>query len=313
MSTISVIIPLYNSKGVLEVCLDSVALARDEFGDVEVIAIDNGSTDGSYELLHSRYGQTTRIYQLKQGSIAALRNFGARNAHGEYLLFLDSDCVIDKAYFHNLLEVFREMRADATGSKCEIPSAPSWCEETWQRLHRRSEDGYVNYLNSGNFVVRKSVFEKVGGFNEALKTDEDVELGERLRAAGFTIFECHALRAVHLRNAKTAGEFFRKEVWRGIGMAHKDRNWLRDRVMLMTIWHIVLTSVGVASLALRSVPLSWRIATLVICVLIAPALAVAYRFVSLRRAYRPLRSFLLYFLWLNAKAVALCMKAAGMH
>ena len=84
---------------------------------------DNGSDDGPYEILLNEYAGRARVLQLHDVTVAALRNRGAALAEGEFLSFIDSDCIMDPAYFEQALQVLRE-RADATGSKHALPEAP---------------------------------------------------------------------------------------------------------------------------------------------------------------------------------------------
>lgn len=90
---VSVIIPVYNVKAYLADCLDSVV--AQSFVDKEVILIDDGSTDGSGEICDdyaSRYSDI-RVIHKTNGGLSSARNCGIENAHGEWLIFLDSDDV----------------------------------------------------------------------------------------------------------------------------------------------------------------------------------------------------------------------------
>ena len=87
------------------------------------------------------------------------------------------------------MAVFQSVEADAAGCEYALPENPVWMEETWHYLHWPTEDGYRPHrYSSGNFVVRKEVFDKIGGFDETLVTGEDAEIGLRLTAAGFRVF-----------------------------------------------------------------------------------------------------------------------------
>lgn len=97
----SVIIPVYNTKEYLEECIDSVLKQTQK--EIEIILVDDGSTDGSTELIRqyvNNYSFIRAVYQENQ-KLGAARNVGANIAEGEYLYFLDSDDYIDE----NLLEV----------------------------------------------------------------------------------------------------------------------------------------------------------------------------------------------------------------
>jgi glycosyltransferase involved in cell wall biosynthesis len=302
---ISVIIPVFNSILSLQVCLDSVLAAMNEYGNAELILVDNGSTDGSYEKILADYGTRAQILQVKGVPVSAVRNFGVRAAKGDYLSFIDSDCIVPRDYFHQAIRAFESTDLDATGSMCEIPSAPRWIEQTWHGLHKRDADGYVHYLNSGNFIIRRTAFQAVGGFNEHLVTGEDAELCQRLRVAGFKVYECQAVRAVHLGNPKSLRAFFKRNAWHALGMFGTFKHAPLDKPLLMTVAHFALSVIGAASLLLPWGGLLKRVAVFVLFSAFAPGVTVLVRWARIRKVYRPLRSFLLYYLYFSARVLAL--------
>jgi glycosyltransferase involved in cell wall biosynthesis len=83
MPKFSIIIPVFNSMRYLGRSLPSVVEAAEDFQDTELILVENGSTDGSYEVLQSEYAGCAKILQIKGVTIATLRNHGARVARGE--------------------------------------------------------------------------------------------------------------------------------------------------------------------------------------------------------------------------------------
>jgi GT2 family glycosyltransferase len=295
----------------LEACLASVRRAMKAYGNAELILIDNGSTDGSYERLLSESASGATVCQMGGATIAALRNRGAELARGEYLSFVDSDCLIPQDYLLQAMEVFATVPTDATGCMYDLPPTPHWIEQTWRGLHGRKTDGYVDYLNAGNLIVRKGSFEKVGGFDERLTTGEDAELGQRLQRSGFRVYESSKVSAVHLGNAKTLGEFFRKQVWYALGMFGSFRSTGRvDRPLLMTFAHLGLSLAGLAVVFLAPLPLGSRLALLFVLLMSVPAAAVLYRMLTRAGFYRPLRSLLLYQLYFTARTIAMGVLAA---
>ena len=103
MSCVSVIIPVYNTSKYLSECLDSVI--NQSFEDLEIICVNDGSTDGSLEILNDYRSRDSRIRVMTQENqgLSSARNTGLANSTGEYVLFLDSDdCLshdaIEKAY-----------------------------------------------------------------------------------------------------------------------------------------------------------------------------------------------------------------------
>ena len=106
---ISVIIPVWNDKDKICKCiqaLESQSLSRASY---EIIAVDNGSTDGTYEYLESK--NTIRLAQEKQPGSYAARNKGINLAKGKFLAFTDSDCIPS---FNWLEELVKTIESDQT-------------------------------------------------------------------------------------------------------------------------------------------------------------------------------------------------------
>ncbi len=309
-SRVSVIMPVFNGLAYLKPCLESVLRAADHYGEVEVILVDNGSTDGSYEWIQQANGSKLRTFRLPEATISGVRNHGALSATGEYLSFIDSDCVVPEDYFERAMEVFRTIPADAAGCECELPPDAGWIEETWSKLHW-IQDGYISYVFGTNFLVRRSAFEKAGGFDEKLLTGEDTELGQRLLAAGFKIYRAQAISAVHLRNPKTLSAYFRRQVWHGLGMFGTVRGNLLDKPFGMMVAHIALSAAGSAILAAGPGSLAVRGLEFLALSVLAPTVTVIYRGVRARCFPRPLGAILLYYLYFVARAYALVLILLG--
>jgi glycosyltransferase involved in cell wall biosynthesis len=187
MKKVSVIIPTYNRKLWLQQAIDSV-LAQ-TYPNVEVIVVDDGSTDGTREALVTRYGKRIRyIYQDNQGESRA-RNHGAALAQGEYLAFLDSD---DLWLPEKLAQQagYLDLHADSGAVFCLAWSI----DENGQRNPRFP---YGSHFKSGGFsaerilrdryslggstiFTRKSAFELSGGFDENITYGEDLDFCLRL-------------------------------------------------------------------------------------------------------------------------------------
>ncbi|SFB11018.1 glycosyltransferase family 2 protein [Azotobacter beijerinckii] len=109
---VSIIIPVYNVEPYLAECLNS-AISQDH-GNIEIIAIDDGSTDASRSILEAfrtRHDNIT-IKSIKNQGLSVARNTGLEIATGEYILFLDSDDFIEKHTVSTCLKAFREHQSD---------------------------------------------------------------------------------------------------------------------------------------------------------------------------------------------------------
>jgi GT2 family glycosyltransferase len=274
------------------------------YGNAELIVIDNGSTDGSYEVLLNEYGRYARILQIKGITVAALRNRGAAMAEGEFLSFIDSDCIVGPDYFQQALAILRT-RADATGAKYELPTSPHWIEKTWYNIHARSHDGFVNYLNGGNFLVKFQAFQAVNGFDETLIATEDSELCQRLNQSGFKVFEAHAVRSIHLGGDKSLGVFFRKTAWRTMGMFGMLKHSWISPPLFTSLAHMILCLGSILNLFVAPLPLAVRLVLSIGLFNFAPLSTVLYRGWQRKRLYAPLQAILLYHVYFLGRFYAL--------
>ena len=200
---ISVIVPVYNGGPQLARCLD--ALCSSDFRCYEIIVVDDHSTDGSAA---EGCWRGLRVLQLAARSgPAAARNHGARCAHGDVLLFVDADVVMRPDTLGRIAALFDE-RPDVTaafGSYDDAPDAPGFVSQYKNLLHhfvhqRSSSEAGTFWAGCG--AVRRATFESVGGFDEgryARPSVEDIELGYRLRRAGFHVVLDRGLQVKHLK------------------------------------------------------------------------------------------------------------------
>jgi GT2 family glycosyltransferase len=200
---LSIIIPVRDGGPHLSRCLD--ALLSSDVSETEVIVVDDCSTDASAEVARSRGVEVIRL-DSRRGPAAA-RNAGARRARGGVLLFVDADVVV-RADTAARVEAFFRGRPDAAalfGSYDDEPDAPNFVSQyknlTHHFIHQRSRPDAETFW-AGCGAVRREAFESVGGFDEtryARPSIEDIELGRRLRRAGFRVTLDRTLQVKHLK------------------------------------------------------------------------------------------------------------------
>ena len=118
MPKVSVIIPVFNTEKYLRKCLNSVC--NQTLQDIEIICINDCSTDGSLEILREYAGKDNRIKLIElfeNGGAAKARNIGIDIAEGEYLGFVDSDDFVDLDFYEKLYNKAVETGADAVKGK----------------------------------------------------------------------------------------------------------------------------------------------------------------------------------------------------
>lgn len=111
---VSVIIPVYNEEKYLRQCLDSVV--NQTLGDIEIICVDDGSTDASLEILREYEEDDSRVHVItqKNKNAGAARNNGMEHAHGKYLLFLDADDYFEANMLKETVSLAQRNDADVT-------------------------------------------------------------------------------------------------------------------------------------------------------------------------------------------------------
>ena len=310
---ITVVIPFLDCLDHLKRTAPSVLAAAEHTPGVEVIYVDNGSSDGSTEFISSLADHRVRLLSLEGTTISQMRNWGAKQGSGAYLSFLDADCGIGQTYFDDAISTLQATQADATGCEYALPDKPHWIEKTLVDLHYIGRDRDVVYINAGNFFITRVAFDAVQGFREDLRTGEDSDIGQRLVRAGRRIHECTKVRAVHYGNPKSLRQHYRRIVWHGLSaFAIMTRHRL-DRPTVMLAIHVLATVAGIAALFVDRYPLAARIAIFAALQLLAPAVTVTYRALQTRRIPRLDQATLLYwvFYWARLSAVALLATPAS--
>lgn len=197
---VSVIIPTMDRSDDVITCIDSVA--QSTYPNIEIIVVDNGSTDDTVARIKNQFGQLNNLKLIESAvnlGAGGGRNRGAREANGEYLLFVDSDNSIDEEMIAHLVSFF-ETHADCgmVGPLMLYQEDPTiiWLYfadinmYTSQAIYRGTGEKDVGQYGSvvkvghlpNCFMVRSDEFWKVGGFDERyIVMYEEAELAEKIK------------------------------------------------------------------------------------------------------------------------------------
>jgi len=196
---VSVIIVNFNGKKYINECIDSVL--DSSFKDFEVVMVENGSTDGSWQYLKERYGkkQKVMLVKLKENLFfAGGSNLGAKKAKGEWVIFLNSDTVVDRDFIKEMVKVVGENKKRLVQPKIKIYKTDKIdCvigKYSWpgfgKAVGRGKKDNYKenikgDYVNGTCFMVSKKFFFELNGFDEDFKFFyEDVDFSLRAKKTG---------------------------------------------------------------------------------------------------------------------------------
>ena len=210
---ISFIIPVKNDAKRLRTCLESLQKQNAPGTDIEIIVLDNGSTDNSVEVAAS----IGAIVQSLPGfSVAQLRNKGAFSSKGDLIAFVDADHVLSNHWIMAGLDVMKESDCGMAGAPYSIPLSATWVQRSYDRFRKRPlKKMETDWLGSGNMLIRRELFLKLNGFDESLETCEDVDLCQRTRKEGWRIIANPDMESVHFGDPATLKNLFFGELWRG--------------------------------------------------------------------------------------------------
>ena len=188
---VSVVIAAYNAETFLRQTMESV-LAQ-SLRDIEVIVVDDGSTDKTAEILHSFADPRLSVLRQKNTGVSAARNAGLAVARAPYIFFLDADDMLQSDALSKMVATLDRMpdriacfghhlRIAEDGTRLSKPQDLRWklfpAEDTLRHMIAK------NFIACGAICIRTEAARSVGGFNPALKLGEDWEFWCRLALLG---------------------------------------------------------------------------------------------------------------------------------
>ena len=178
---VSIIIPVYNTAKYLRECINSVL--NQTYSDIEVLLVDDGSTDGSSEICDEYAKQDGRVkcFHLENGGVSRARNVGLKAAEGEYICFLDSDDYYAESYVCSMRNLIEENNADVVICNhydvneqgdilfaSEIPEGYISKELLYEKIFLTSEIGGFCFARIYKAELIKEIY-----FNEEIHICED--------------------------------------------------------------------------------------------------------------------------------------------
>ena len=212
---VSVILPCRNESGYIEDCLKSLLAQEMPDGDFEIIVADGVSNDGTREFLERFCIENPKVRLLNNpGRIVSTGlNAALREARGEVIVRMDAHTVYAPDYIKQCLAVLRETGADNVGGPM-CTTATTYKERAIRavfhspfavggaRSHNPDYEGYVDTVIYGCW--RKSIFDRVGNFDEDLVRNQDDEHNLRISRNGGKIYQSPRMRSwYHVRDSFT--------------------------------------------------------------------------------------------------------------
>lgn len=191
---VSVIIPVRNRPKEISMCLTALAGLVYPAEKIETIVVDDASTDNTPEAVEKFPVHLIRLEHHKQASFC--RNVGAKQAKGEILAFIDSDCLAHPRWLLDLVPTLEKGEVAAIGGRIDTynpqnrldhyeASKSSLMVASYAKRSQR-EDPFF-YVPACNFLIKRKVFLQLNGFDVSLSVGEDVDLCWRLQDHGHNL------------------------------------------------------------------------------------------------------------------------------
>lgn len=267
---LSVIILNYNVKHFLEVCLKSVQKAIATI-DAEIIVVDNASTDGSKEMMHSLFPEITYLYQKENSGFPKGNNIGVNLAKGEFICILNPDTIVAEDTFVKLIEEYTTLEnpgilgchlIDGAGnflpeSKRGIPTPwvaftkvlslyqwfpnNKWFNQYYAQHLNENQKGNVDILVGAFMLMKRSLYLEVGGFDEGcFMYSDDIDLSYLSIKNGKKNYYVPYTSVIHFKGESTLkdGLYMKrfKEAMQFFYKKHFNKSFLFDTVMKIGIF-----------------------------------------------------------------------------
>jgi glycosyltransferase involved in cell wall biosynthesis len=199
---LSVVIPTFNAAGFLPRAIDSALRNSPGIGDLEVIVVDDGSTDATPTAVE-RYRDRICYYALPHcGLPGRVRNYGIERSHADVVAFLDADDECLPGRFDRQLRLLKESGADLVFCDSAMHDEngnprPTFLEKigALSLVRQAIRDGSIedcfglliktgNFINGGVMMIRRAALDRVGFFDPSIRIGEDFELATRIAAEG---------------------------------------------------------------------------------------------------------------------------------
>jgi glycosyltransferase involved in cell wall biosynthesis len=233
MPLLSIIVVAFNERKHMPALTDALAKLRLPDGvETETIVVDGGSQDGT--VAAARACEIKNILELPGANIPVCRNAGIAAAAGDWIAFLDGDCLPEPDWIEQALPFLSQAEPVIIGWPVEPPSPGTWVQRAWylhwshKNPHRETWNGReivrheaFRLLTTRNMLMNRHAAETLQGFDEKLPTGEDTDFVFRAYQRGFFVAGVPELRVHHLGEPATLRDFFRQQCWHANRSSYK--------------------------------------------------------------------------------------------
>lgn len=199
--SVSVIVPAYNEEVGIPHCLDGMA-AQDYAGGLEVVVVDDGSSDDTVAVARSRADRRTRVLSKPNGGKASALNHGIAHSSGEIVVCVDADSILAPDAITHLVRLFRDPRVGAVGGMVEVAQprgvlarqmSMEYISGLCMQRAAFAEVGSMTVMSGAISALRRNVLERIGGYShDTLVEDFDATIATHSTGAR-VMFSPHAI------------------------------------------------------------------------------------------------------------------------
>ncbi len=208
----SVIVPTHNREKSLKECI--LALLNQSFDDYEIIIVDDGSSDGTPQMIKGLQKEHKNLRYLRQKNMGPgiARNNGVKNARGKIVVFTDDDCIAERTWLKEMVDSFKKENIGVVGGGY-IFHEEKGLIGLWQscNVKRGISEGRLkdpSFFESNNLAMLKKVFLEVGGFNPLFGPkdgSEDFNLNYQTFKKGYKLVFNENAKVKHLHKMNLGG------------------------------------------------------------------------------------------------------------
>jgi len=175
----SVIVPAYNRADTIMRTIDS--LLAQSYKNFEIIIADDGSSDNTAEIIQAIEDPRLRYFYQNNAGVSAARNFGAEKSQYDWLTFLDSDDTVSPNWLTDFAKEIETSNVDIVFCGMRQINNKFGVNKVIDPLDPYQNGETKGLYNAGTFAVKKSVFDKAGGYDSKIRFGENTELSIRLK------------------------------------------------------------------------------------------------------------------------------------
>lgn len=228
---VTIVLPALNEERYLKNCLDSLMKLDFPKEKLEIILVDNGSTDNTLQIAKA---YPIKVLENPNAKVGAVRNLGAHEAQGRFIVFLDSDCTTEPNWLSKGISKLLQNPDTVLGGQCILRENPYWLEKYWI-LNNSKTRAYQTTLIGACIFIDKSLFFKVGGFDESLNSGEDCDLTVKLKKAGAIVDIDPSMSVIHLGFPTEIIPFIKRQIWHSSDYAQNSLSLYKDKIFILTL------------------------------------------------------------------------------